>query len=231
MPLKQFVYFWDKKINMFTTVRNNRWFFVPYIFTAIISLFFVLFFTKASVHLFLNSYYCNTSDIFFKYLTILGDGIVIPFLLIILVFIKFRYAFFFLSAYAVSGIFTQLLKRTFFSKVPRPVKFFEDVAQLHLVPDVEQLSMKSFPSGHSTTAFAIMVCFALLVKNNMLKLLFFILAALIAYSRVYLSQHFLTDILAGSFIGTLTGLWFYHVIMPLEWNWLDKNVMNLKMIK
>jgi membrane-associated phospholipid phosphatase len=216
---------------MISTVKNNRWFFIPYLITAVVTLFFILLFTKASVHLYLNSYYSNFGDLFFKYLTILGDGIIIPFLLIILAFIRFRYAFFILVTYAVSGLFTQILKRTFFMNVERPTKFFEDVAQLHLVPGVEQLSMKSFPSGHTTTAFAIMICFALLVRNNILKLLFFILAALIAYSRVYLSQHFLTDLLAGSLIGTFTGLWLYHVIMPLKWSWLDKNVMSLRMIK
>lgn len=216
---------------MFSTIKNNRWFFVPYIITALVSFFFILQYSKASVHLYLNSYYSNFGDFFFKYMTILGDGIVIPFIMIIFAFIRFRYAFYILATYAVSGLFTQLLKRTFFMNEERPTKYFEDIAQLHLVSGVEQLSMKSFPSGHTTTAFAIMVCFALLVRNNILKLLFFVLAALIAYSRVYLSQHFLTDILAGSLIGAFTGLWLYQVIMPLKWNWLDKNVMSLKMVK
>ena len=216
---------------MLSTIRNNRWFFIPFILTALVCLAIIIIFSKASVHLFLNSYYNDFADVLFKYLTILGDGIVIPFLVLFLAFIRFRYAFFLLSVYAVSGLFTQLLKRTFFLKVPRPTKFFEDIAQLHLVPDVDQLSMKSFPSGHSTTAFAIVICLVLMVKNDILKLMFFILAALIAYSRVYLSQHFLTDILAGSVIGVLTGLWLYQIIQPLKWSWLDKNVMSLKMIK
>ncbi len=216
---------------MFSTLKNNRWFFIPYLLTALLSFSIILIFSKASVHLYLNSFYSDFADFFFKYLTILGDGIIIPFLIIILVFIRFRYAFYLLCSYAVSGIFTQILKRSFFMHEPRPTRFFEGIAQLHLVPGVDQLSMKSFPSGHSTTAFAIMVCFALLVRNNALKLLFFVFAALIAYSRVYLSQHFLNDILAGSFIGTFTGLWLYQVVMPLQWNWLDRNVMSLKMVR
>jgi len=216
---------------MFSTLKINRWFFLPYILTAISAIVIILIFSKASVHLFFNSFFSDFADIFFKYLTIIGDGIIIPFLLIMLVFIRFRYAFFLLSTYAISGLFTQLLKRTFFIKSQRPTIFFEDIAQLHLVSGVEQLSWKSFPSGHSTTAFAIMICFAILCKNNTLKFLFFILAALIAYSRVYLSQHFLNDILAGSFIGTITGLWMYQLIKPLKWEWLDKNVMELKVVR
>lgn len=231
MLFKQFLYFCRKIQCMLNTIRNNRWFFIPYIITALVSLIVILTFSKASVHLFFNASYSDFADVFFKYLTLLGDGLVIPLLMIILAFIRFRYAFFLFSVYAISGLFTQLLKRTFFVKSPRPTKFFEDIAQLHLVPGVEQLSWKSFPSGHSTTAFAIMICLALITKNNLYKLLFFILAALTAYSRVYLSQHFLTDILAGSFIGTLTGLWLYQVTEQLKWQWLDKNVMDLKMIR
>jgi membrane-associated phospholipid phosphatase len=211
---------------MYSTLQKNRWFIIPYLLTATACLYAILTIPKADIHLFFNSLYTNFGDIFFKYLTIFGDGIIIPFLIAILIFIRFRYALLLLSTYAISGIFTQILKRTFFSHVPRPTKYFEGVAQLHLVPGVDQLSMKSFPSGHSTTAFAIMICFALIVKNNMLKLMFFILASLIAYSRVYLSQHFLNDILAGSFIGILTGLWLYLLIEPLKWAWLDKSVIN-----
>lgn len=216
---------------MYSTLLKNRWFVIPYLLTAIACLFAILTISKADIHLFFNSHYSNFGDVLFKYLTILGDGIIIPFLIIILVFIRFRYALLLLSTYAISGLFTQLLKRTVFSHVPRPTKYFEDIAQLHLVPGVEQLSMKSFPSGHSTTAFAIMICLTLLVKNNLLKLLFFILASLIAFSRIYLSQHFLNDILAGSFIGTLTGLWLYQVIQPLKWEWLDKNIKDLSIKK
>lgn len=216
---------------MYSSFQRNRWFFIPYIISVMFCLYLLIVNTKADIHLFFNSYYNNFADVFFKYLTILGDGIIVPFLLIILAFVRFRYAFFLLATYAVSGLFTQLLKRTVFSSVPRPTRFFEDIAQLHLVPGVEQLSLKSFPSGHSTTAFAIMICLTFLVKNNLLKLLFFILAALIAYSRVYLSQHFLNDILAGSFIGTVTGLLLYQVVEKLRWTWLDKDIMSLKMIK
>jgi membrane-associated phospholipid phosphatase len=213
---------------MLSTIKRNAWFLIPYTIVALISLIVLLVYTKADIHLYLNAYYNDFGDFFFKYLTILGDGIFIPFLAIILTFIRFRHAFYLVLTYAISGLFTQLLKRAFFWHVPRPTKFFEGIAQLHLVPGVEQLGMKSFPSGHSTTAFAIMICFAIIVRNNFAKLVFFILATLVAYSRVYLSQHFLVDILTGSFIGTLTGLLLNRYIASLKWNWLDKNILELR---
>lgn len=213
---------------MFSTIHKNRWFLIPYFIVVLVCLGIVLIASQASVHLYLNKFYSNFTDVFFKYITHLGDGLIIPFLVLLLIFIRLRHAFFLLSAYVVSGFFTQILKRSFFSHAPRPTRFFEDLSQLHLVPGVEQLSMKTFPSGHATTAFAIMICFALISKNNLLKLLFFILGSIIAYSRVYLSQHFLTDILAGSFIGVMTGLWLYQVIYALKWEWLDKDILHLK---
>lgn len=213
---------------MYNIFRRNSWFLIPYVFAALTSLTFLLIYSKADIHLFLNSHYNSFGDFFFKYITILGDGIIIPFLALLLMFIRFRHAFFLLLTYAVSGLFTQLLKRAFFWHVPRPTKFFDGIAQLHLVQGVEQLSMKSFPSGHSTTAFAIMICFAVMVRNNFLKLLFFFLATLIAYSRVYLSQHFLVDILAGSFIGVITGLLLNQYVASLKWGWLDKSLLTIK---
>jgi membrane-associated phospholipid phosphatase len=213
---------------MQASIRNNQWFLLPYLISAMFCLMVIMSYSQSSIHLFLNSHYNDFADVFFKYLTYLGDGIIYPFLIAGLIFMRFRYAFFILAVYAVSGLFTQLLKRTYFNHVPRPTKFFEGTANLHLVNGVKQLSWHSFPSGHSASAFAIMICFALLTKNNLIKLICFIIAALTAYSRVYLSQHFLVDILAGSFVGVLTGLWMYHVITPLNWTWLDKNVMTLK---
>jgi membrane-associated phospholipid phosphatase len=184
-------------------------------------------YSKATIHVFLNSFNNGFADIFFKNITHLGDGIFIPIFIIIMLFIRFRYAFFVIIVYTVSGLFTQLLKRTFFEDVVRPTKFLDAIAELHLVPGVEQLCCKSFPSGHSTTAFGIMICFAIVLQNRYLKLFSFILAALIAYSRVYLSQHFLLDIFVGSLIGAITGLISYKLIEPLKWQWLDKSLLSV----
>jgi membrane-associated phospholipid phosphatase len=62
---------------------------------------------------------------------------------------------------------------------------------------------------------------ALLTLGTMM-LLFLVLATLGAYSRVYLSQHFLSDVCMGSIIGFVTPcLIFYfgrHKILKLKLN-------------
>ncbi|MBZ9687174.1 phosphatase PAP2 family protein [Clostridium estertheticum] len=59
----------------------------------------------------------------------------------------------------------------------------------------------SFPSGHTTSSFAVAGVLAKYLKNYALG--FFGLAFLIAFSRLYLYIHYPTDVLAGMVLGLL----------------------------
>jgi undecaprenyl-diphosphatase len=61
----------------------------------------------------------------------------------------------------------------------------------------------AFPSGHATTAFAAAVALAMLAPS--LRWPALALAALVAYSRVYLGVHYWSDIIAGAVLGALIG--------------------------
>ena len=65
-------------------------------------------------------------------------------------------------------------------------------------------STHSFPSGHSATAFACATVLASLAPRW--RVPFFILAALIALSRLYNGVHYPTDVLAGGALGVLVGV-------------------------
>jgi undecaprenyl-diphosphatase len=62
----------------------------------------------------------------------------------------------------------------------------------------------SFPSGHAATSFAAATVIAAAVPRFRVPL--YVLAALIAWSRVYVGVHYPLDVLAGALYGTALGL-------------------------
>jgi undecaprenyl-diphosphatase len=62
----------------------------------------------------------------------------------------------------------------------------------------------SFPSGHTATSFACATVLSVLAPRW--RVPFFLLATLIALSRVYNGMHYPTDVLAGALLGVLTAL-------------------------
>ena len=67
----------------------------------------------------------------------------------------------------------------------------------------------SFPSGHTASAFLMMTLLSSTFPA--LQIPTFCWASLVGVARVYLSVHYPTDVLAGAFLGILTGqigMWF-----------------------
>jgi len=207
------------------SIYDNRVFFLPYLMLLFVCTYFIVNYSKADIHIYLNQFHNPVADFFFKLLTLLGDGITLPFYLLIMAMFRFRYAILLVLTFLLSGLIVQMLKRSFFADIVRPAEFFKGVYDLYLVPGVEQNCCRSFPSGHTATAFSLMVCFAFVLKNNGLKFGVFLLACLIAYSRVYLSQHFLIDIVVGSIIGITSSLLLELLILIYKADWLDKNLL------
>jgi len=61
----------------------------------------------------------------------------------------------------------------------------------------------SFPSGHTTTAFAVAASLGVFYPGLLPGLLF--CAASVALSRILLGMHFLSDVLAGAALGSALG--------------------------
>jgi membrane-associated phospholipid phosphatase len=172
----------------------------------------LLFYTKVEIELWVNAHNSPFLDDFFRFFTNVGDGLAA--ILISLAFILFnaRKGIILLTGYLLSGLIIQLLKIFVFPDVLRPVALIGQSYPLHLVAGVKILTEHSFPSGHAGTAFALFFCLAAFTDNKGLQFLALLTSVAIAFSRMYLSQHFLTDVIAGAVIGTFTSLillaWF-----------------------
>jgi len=182
---------------------------------------------KLELHLMMNSSHTAFQDLFFKSITWLGDGWFAVIISFIFLLFRYRYFFMLLLSYSISGLLAQLLKRIAFPGVQRPGAFLEQMPGIETVTGVGLYHTLSFPSGHTTSAFAVLLLAGFILKSRFVFFLTMILAWCVALSRVYLSQHFLVDVLAGSLLGTLSALFFYWYFQRLESNWLDKSLLTL----
>ncbi|MBK7818890.1 MAG: phosphatase PAP2 family protein [Sphingobacteriaceae bacterium] len=168
-------------------------------------------------------------DTFFMYITHAGDGIVALIIIAITLLMNARNGLFLFIAYAVSGLITTAIKNLF--RILSPTFCFPRIPHsypINYIDGVEMLAKNSFPSGHSTTAFAVFLSLALFTKNKALKVTFLLIAILSAFSRTYLSQHWLVDITVGSLIGFTTAVLFYFVLIsPNRLQKINKPLMNI----
>lgn len=186
---------------------------ITYLLFFFISVFFFIFFKKSDLHLYLNQYHCRFFDVFFKYATYLGDGIMFGAFIIIFFFIKRKMSFVFILGGVLTLLLTHFFKKIIYMGVARPIGFFgED--KLHLIEGVEMAFLNSFPSGHTMTAFTIFVILCIYFRKCVSQYLWVLLAIIAGVSRVYLSQHFWIDIFAGSLFGILIAFISMGVFFP-----------------
>jgi len=104
---------------------------------------------------------------------------------------------------AIAAIASSTLKAAFDS--PRPASVLSDGAFYRLG---EPLLHKSFPSGHTITAFAVAsaLYFSLDKEKRKPMLLIFFLAGLVGLSRSAVGAHWLTDVLGGAGFGIWCGM-------------------------
>lgn len=203
---------------------RNLTYFIPVIIILLTGILFLLLFDKAEIHLVLNAWYSPFFDSFFRYATYLGDGLIFPIVAVLLAFVRWRYFLSFVLCGILVLLCTAILKQGVFHGMPRPVSFFEHKADLRLVEGVEMARQNSFPSGHTTTAFAALGFLALMVNLRWAQLLFFAGAVIAGYSRIYLSQHFLVDVVAGGILGTFIAIFSFYLAQRLQFSWADKSL-------
>lgn len=213
-------------IPMLPFIRRYRFVLLIYTLLLIAGLLLMATFGKADIHIFINRHSCAFGDFTMKYITLMGDGIFAIAVIFFLLFVRIRMSLGQLMAFLSSGIIAQALKKLVFKGMPRPSVFFEDIYNLHLVEGIRIARYNTFPSGHSATTFAIFFCLIFTTRNRWLQAIYFFMAWLVGFSRIYLSQHFISDVLAGSFIGVSMAFLSVYVASRWKAQWLDTSLQD-----
>ena len=167
---------------------------------------------KGDVLLWINHNHSFFYDIFFKYFTYLGDGIIFGLVLIYFLISNYFYAAVITLVILIQTLIVQGLKRFLFADEVRPQMFFDNFNDLHQVNGVDIHAYNSFPSGHTATAFAIAVVLSLYFKNKLVTTIGIFAAILVGISRIYLLQHFFIDVYIGSIIGFMVSCIAYYAL-------------------
>ncbi|MBO4907503.1 MAG: phosphatase PAP2 family protein [Bacteroidaceae bacterium] len=203
-------------------------YYVAYFILLMLMLGMLYAYPKVELHLLLNSCHSNLQDTIFKYYSMLAEWPLYVLALLPLAWKKKEITIFFALCELSGGAMVQILKRIF--SAPRPVSVFDNYPDLvlPLVDGVHMHHSNSFPSGHTSTFFIFFTCCAFILAYhylrqanrhdlrtqilfNLLLLLLLALAALGGYSRIYLSQHFLSDVCVGSMIGVTIPCLIFHL--------------------
>lgn len=229
---------------------------IPFLSLCLVALLVIgavlLQYPKADIHLWMNANHNTAWDFLFRYYTVVGEWV--PYVIVAaLLFYKAGWAVFMLGDLLLSGLLAQRLKYVF--DTDRPYLFFQNNypdIQLPFVEGVRLSKFYSFPSGHTTTFFVFFFVLCLIATDRLASqrqqvstpsaksgyawLMYvlvpsvcFIFALLGAYSRIYLSQHFLEDIFGGMILGVGTTLLLMWIIEKWGetrfWNW---NLLDLR---
>lgn len=163
---------------------------------------------------------------FFEFISFLGkDGIILVLLSLALMLFKKtrRFGTAMLFGIAIGAIFTNLVLKIAIAR-PRPYADESSVFhQLWMMVGQNMESDKSFPSGHTTAAFASMTA-VYMVGDKRVSWTAYIFAFLMGLARIYLVVHFPSDVLAGIIVGTLAGVIGTLLAVRLPGGWYRREL-------
>jgi len=156
-------------------------------------------------------------EILFRYITSLGKS---TWYLIIsmIMFITSRYVYksylvasksiFIFLTIAVSGIINDIVKYCLGRYRPNAL-FYDHLYGFDFLE--HSYSMTSFPSGHANTITAVMLAAYFLIPKY--RWLYIVIAVSVIASRVVLCEHYLSDVVFGSYLAMLTTVYLKSVFV------------------
>lgn len=134
-------------------------------------------------------------NLIFTFLSHIGDNMLIWFIILMLLIYKNK------NYYILKYIIPISLAGTFLNNfilkpiIQRPRPFLQSDL---IIPLVTETSF-SMPSGHSMSSFLAATLLSFYFPK--FKVFFYALASLIAFSRIYVGVHFLSDVVIGALVG------------------------------
>ncbi|TDX52393.1 phosphatase PAP2 family protein [Orenia marismortui] len=207
--------YWNNSFtNLYTTIKSNLKLFL---LTLSLTIFSIL-----VLDLPISEYFSDRDNLTFlnhiiAMINNLGDGSFIFSLFTTLVIISLiikkdkyrRILLISLSSAIYAGLFNLFLKIFFNRARPyvnlNPYKLFT-YGNTHIF----RSDYWSMPSGHTIVAFAAFIPLAIHSKNKILKFFFINLSILVAFARIYLFKHWLSDVIIAAFLGTMIGIMTYQ---------------------
>jgi membrane-associated phospholipid phosphatase len=137
-----------------------------------------------------------------------------------------------LAAVAIGGLGAGIIKQA----IPgdRPWWYYDNEhkarrqlnVEVYTVKGTYPLKVRRFPSGHTTTSVAVAMVVSILWRRRRVGLwvaiTLWIMAVIVALSRIYLASHWPLDILGGTVLGLVSGV----LAVKLCDRWARRRVMN-----
>lgn len=213
----------ERSLRIQQIIWDNRYFIAPFF------VFFVLILAMVGLqgndHIFLeiNRFHSSIADFLFMDLTDLGNGAMAFVLVLVLLWVSYRESLTFLFVTLILTVLVDLLKKVIFPGFIRPVLYFGS-SSLHLIPGYNPPLLHTFPSGHTVTAFSACLFLSFLISKKIWKIVLFLIALFIGYSRIYVSAHFPFDVVSGAFIAVVVTTLGYYLSRQISNDWIDKKI-------
>ncbi len=132
------------------------------------------------------------------------------------------YALMALAAGVSSGLFGQLIKSLVERDRPSNFSWAEPITSYieAMTGQHAPAAANSFPSGHAVSSFAIAVALAWAMRKTehaWIGWVVMVWATLVAFSRVYVGVHFVSDVIGGAALGTMFGTVCYVLWKRRGW--------------
>ncbi|MEY3050472.1 MAG: hypothetical protein RLY31_257 [Bacteroidota bacterium] len=199
---------------MWAIIRRSKTYFILMAWFLTVGGYLWISTDRVDAILYLNGVRNHAADQFFPFITRFGE--VWLFALVALVALTYRIRLAVLVGLTgLSALVVSTGLKSYF-QVDRPLAFFRQLgmdAQLQVIPGIElHTGATSFPSGHTTAAFALYGLLAIFSGAGPVRASgLFVIALLVGISRVYLIQHFWADVYWGGLIGTLLAVGMYRL--------------------